>query len=223
MRIEVRDKSFGDVRVLGHISIEVPKGTRLAITGPSGVGKSTLMRIIAGLDQTFEGTIQGVGRIGMVFQEPTLLPWRTALRNITIPTRCADDAALSLLSEVGLEGRHDAYPGNLSLGQQRRLALARAFAASPDVFLMDEAFASLDEATADRMRDLTRRLLNARMVTAIIVTHDPSEAVALADRVIGINGTPGRIVFDHMVSELEVGGGAVAELRQLIREGTDQN
>jgi ABC-type nitrate/sulfonate/bicarbonate transport system ATPase subunit len=131
-----------------------------------------------------------------VFQEPTLLPWRTALDNITQTTRVAEARARSLLAEVGLEGKADLYPRQLSLGQQRRLALARAFAPEPQTLLLDEPFASLDAETADRMLDLTATLLDRVGVSMIFVTHDPAEAIRLKARVLTLNGTPATLSQD---------------------------
>jgi len=219
MRIDIARKRFGSAVILEGIALDIAPGARVAITGPSGVGKSTLVRIVAGLDTRFDGRVDPPGRLGMVFQEPTLLPWRSARDNITLPTGCDAATASALMAEVGLAGRESAFPGKLSLGQQRRLALARAFAARPDLFLMDEAFASLDEPTAERMRALTASLLAPRDVTALIVTHDPSEAVTLAERIIGINGTPGRVVFDCRRADL--GPDPAARLRGMMRAAPD--
>jgi ABC-type nitrate/sulfonate/bicarbonate transport system ATPase subunit len=190
MDIDIRSKSFAGKPVLGAIRLTVAPGERLAILGPSGIGKTTFLRIVAGLDSQFEGTVTGTDRTSVVFQEPTLLPWRTALENITLTTGVAEARARSLLADVGLEGKADLYPRQLSLGQQRRLALARAFAPEPQTLLLDEPFASLDAETADRMLDLTATLLDRVGVSMIFVTHDPAEAIRLKARVLTLKGTP---------------------------------
>jgi ABC-type nitrate/sulfonate/bicarbonate transport system ATPase subunit len=193
MDIDIRAKSFAGKPVLGAIRLTVAPGERLAILGPSGIGKTTFLRIVAGLDTQFEGTVTGADRTSVVFQEPTLLPWRTALDNITLTTGVAEARARSLLADVGLEGKADLYPRQLSLGQQRRLALARAFAPDPQTLLLDEPFASLDAETADRMLDLTATLLDRVGISMIFVTHDPAEASRLKARILTLKGTPARL------------------------------
>lgn len=193
MRLELRSKSFAGRPVLGSLLLEVAAGERVALLGPSGIGKTTLVRIVAGLDRNFDGSLDAPERLAMVFQEPTLLPWRTALLNVTLPTGADPDTARRLMAEVGLAGREGAYPRQLSLGQQRRLGLARAFAAHPQILLMDEPFASLDAATAGRMLDLTARLLDDSGAGLIMVTHDPAEAARLDARPLVLAGSPARL------------------------------
>ncbi|WP_273499795.1 ABC transporter ATP-binding protein [Paracoccus sphaerophysae] len=190
MRLDLTAKSFGPRSILGPVSLTVGAGQRVALLGPSGVGKTTLLRIIAGLDRDFAGTRAVPERLAMVFQEPTLLPWRTALANLTLPTGATRAEAAALMAQVGLAGREAAYPRQLSLGQQRRLSLARAFAARPGILLMDEPFASLDEATRDRMLDLTAQLLDSSGAGLILVTHDPAEAARLSARPLTLSGSP---------------------------------
>lgn len=190
MRLDLRAKTFAGRPVLGALSLNVAAGERVALLGPSGVGKTTLIRIVAGLDRDFQGKLDVPERLAMVFQEPTLMPWRTALQNVTLPTDADRDTARALMAEVGLAGREDAYPRQLSLGQQRRLGLARAFAARPQILLMDEPFASLDAGTAGRMLDLTARLLDDSGGGLILVTHDPAEAARLAARPLMLAGSP---------------------------------
>lgn len=192
--LDLVSKRFGPVEVLGPIALEVGPGETVALTGPSGVGKSTLLRILAGLDRDWQGELRRPERVAIVFQEPTLLPWRRARDNVTLPTSARAEAAERLLDEVGLGGRGDAYPGQLSLGQQRRLALARALAAEPELLLMDEPFVSLEPKLVDEMLDLTRRLLDARDASSVFVTHSGREAERLAGRVLRLGGKPARIV-----------------------------
>jgi len=193
MRVEVRHKAFGGTQILDWIDMAVDKGEIVVLTGPSGIGKTTLLRIIAGLDENFDGSVMHPGRIAMVFQSPTLLPWRSAADNLTLTTGADGATVARLLEEVGLEGKAELFPGQLSLGQQRRLALARALAAEPTTLLMDEPFISLDEETATRMRRLTLQVLKDRRIATLIVTHDLVEAATFADRVVMLAGRPASI------------------------------
>jgi len=194
MRIEVTAKRFGERRVLGPLALTLHRGERVALTGPSGIGKSTLLAIVAGLDRTYDGRIIDPLPTALVFQEPLLLPWRPALANITLTTGVPAEEARALMAEVGLEGYEDAFPGQLSLGQQRRLSLARAFAARPGLLAMDEPFASLDAETADRMRRLTLDLLRASGAAVLLVTHDPQADRMLFDRTVVLGGAPAGLV-----------------------------
>ena len=196
MRLELDGKSFGQREILGRIELTVSRGERLAILGPSGIGKSTLLRILAGLDSRFRGQLQGGDRLALVFQEPVLLPWRDAIANITIPTGCDVDTARHWMEQVGLSGHEAKFPRQMSLGQQRRLALARAFAAGPDILLADEPFASLDEDTRARMLALTEELLTRTGAGLVIVTHDATEAEALRARSLRLSGNPAELQKD---------------------------
>ena len=196
MRLELISKSFGAREVLGALTLSLARGERLAVLGPSGIGKSTLLRILAGLDTEFRGTLTGDARRAVVFQEPVLLPWRDALQNVTLPTGCTPEAARDWLAQVGLAGHEAKFPRQLSLGQQRRLALARAFAAAPDILLMDEPFASLDGETAARMVALTDALLTRTGAGLLLVTHAPDEARALNAQAWHLSGQPARLQKD---------------------------
>ena len=178
LELALEGKNFSDTPILGAFDLTLDAGETLAITGPSGVGKSTLLRIIAGLDPDFRGRLRRPARLAMVFQEPTLLPWRSVLANLTLTTGIGRDGAEAALAEVGLAGQGGKFPGQLSLGQQRRLALARAFSARPELLLMDEPFVSLDAERAEEMYALFEALRARQPVATVLVTHAPAEAGA---------------------------------------------
>ncbi|WP_250152447.1 ABC transporter ATP-binding protein [Ancylobacter radicis] len=186
--------------------LDVAAGEFLVLLGSSGLGKTTLLNIAAGLDDTYRGAVRfGTAnpRIAYAFQNPRLLPWRTVLENVALPLgegMAARTSARRMLEEVGLAELASAYPERLSLGQQRRAALARAFAIEPDVLLMDEPFVSLDQPAAERLRELLRRLLARRPASVMFVTHDPREAVALASRIVLLEGSPATVARDVKVT-----------------------
>src|ERR1700728_3992784 len=154
-RKSYRSPSRGRLDVLGDLSITLASGEVAAIVGPSGCGKTTLLRIIVGLDRDFEGSVRlpAHGKLGVVFQEPRLLPWRTVDHNVRLAAPDASDAALTaLFSTLGLGEHRRHYPGELSLGLARRVALARAFAVDPELLVLDEPFVSLDGELAPRLR-----------------------------------------------------------------------
>ncbi len=183
--------------LLGPIGFEVAAGETVALFGPSGCGKTTLLKLIDGL---IPGTgitwPSGKPRTAWVFQEPSLLPWRSVADNIALALPAAGDRAIipALLDSLGLAGWGDAFPNRLSLGMARRVAVARALAAAPDVLLLDEPLASLDAAAAQGLRAVLRR----HRLTTLLVTHDFADVAALADRVIVLGGNPTVIrgVFD---------------------------
>jgi ABC-type nitrate/sulfonate/bicarbonate transport system ATPase subunit len=192
--------------VLKDLAFDVPEGQFVCLTGPSGCGKTTTLNIIAGLDDDYVGTLRlpsGRARIGYVFQSPRLLPWRTVLENVRLVVPSGErqaNTSEALLRDVGLwESRHF-YPPRLSLGMQRRVALARAYAVSPDILLMDEPFGSLDEATAQHLRRLLVDLWQRRPTTVLFVTHDLREAVTLADRLLIYSPCPARVIGDISIT-----------------------
>jgi NitT/TauT family transport system ATP-binding protein len=186
LEVNIRRKAFGAHVVLSDLAFTVDPGETLAVLGASGIGKTTLLRIVAGLDRDFEGTVRRPERIAMVFQEPTLLPWRSALKNLTLVTGVDEATAEAALADVGLEGRSGLFPRQLSLGQQRRLALARAFVARPELLLLDEPFVSLDPPLVAEMLALTERLIARARPATLFVTHSAAEAERLATRVLRI-------------------------------------
>lgn len=197
--VAISAKWFGTTQVLGEIRFGVPRGQRVALLGPSGIGKSTLLSLIARTDPVFEGSItRPEGRIAMVFQTPRLLPWRTLAENICLVPGAGDlKRARSLLALVGLEQAADQYPEKVSLGMQRRAALVRAIAISPALILMDEPLVSLDPSSAADMRRVLTTSLDQTGAAALIATHDRREAIALADRILELEGYPARLVGDR--------------------------
>jgi ABC-type nitrate/sulfonate/bicarbonate transport system ATPase subunit len=211
LSVNIREKRFpmpdGMTKtVLRQIAFRARLGEFIAIVGPSGCGKTTLLNIVTGLDTDFSGTVlldrrrPARVRIGYVFQQPRLLPWRTVFENVmlVLPDGAAKRAR-RLLHEVGLGEALETYPSRLSVGMARRAAIARAFVVEPELLVMDEPFVSLDAATADRLRLLLLRLWRSHPTSALLVTHDLHEAAALADRILLMSDVPGRILADIAV------------------------
>ncbi|WP_170335262.1 ABC transporter ATP-binding protein [Ruegeria arenilitoris] len=191
IRVNIRQKRFGMVPVLGPLAFDIAAGETVALTGPSGIGKTTLLRLVAGIDPVFDGQIDRPDHQAIVFQEPTLLPWRCALDNLMLVHSGLPRAdAETALGAVGLCGKGSLFPGQLSLGQQRRLSLARAFAGRPEFLIMDEPFVSLDAETADAMLSLTEELIAQHQPATLFVTHSMTEAERLADRVLELKTGP---------------------------------
>jgi sulfonate transport system ATP-binding protein len=207
LALTIRDlhKSFGDHEVLRGIDLHIPAGQFVAVVGRSGCGKSTLLRLIAGLETVDAGTISFSEQprpedVRVMFQEPRLLPWARVLSNVEVGLgldRASADAqarAESALVEVGLDDKRGHWPAVLSGGQKQRVALARALVSRPRVLAFDEPLGALDALTRISMQRLLERVWHDQAFTAILVTHDVSEAVALADRVLVIED--GRIAHD---------------------------
>ena len=193
-RVDVRRKAFGATEVLRDVYLELAAGERVAVLGPSGVGKSTLLRIVAGIDRDFEGEVARPEETAIVFQEPTLLRWRSVLQNLTLTNpHVSEHEARAMLAKVGLAGKAEDFPGQLSLGQQRRVALARAFVGVPQLLVLDEPFVSLDAETAEEMMALTEALIMDAHPSVLLVTHEEKEARRLGDRIVRLKGNPATI------------------------------
>jgi sulfonate transport system ATP-binding protein len=197
------EKSFGKNKVLKGVNLSIKPGEFVAIVGRSGCGKSTLLRLIAGLESVSNGVVQADEEIvkrnhidsRIMFQDARLLPWKKVLTNVQIGTKTrSKDEAKAALSLVGLENRADEWPIVLSGGQRQRIALARALAGEPRLLLLDEPLGALDALTRIEMQQLIEKLWLGQKFTAILVTHDVSEAVSLADRVLLIE--EGEVTMD---------------------------
>ena len=226
--VALHDVGFGYVTARGvtqaltGVSLEVPRGSTVAFVGPSGCGKSTLLKLIAGLLTATAGSIvvdgQPVGgplkNVGMAFQNPVLLPWRSVLDNVLLPleilrengdpraseARQWRDRAVALLATVGLIGAELRQPRELSGGMRQRVSLCRALIHTPALLLLDEPFAALDAFTREEMWELYQRLRAQREFTGVLVTHDLREAVFLADTIYVLASDPGRIAHVHHVT-----------------------
>jgi ABC-type nitrate/sulfonate/bicarbonate transport system ATPase subunit len=203
LRIEAKRFVSADgtpLEVVRGLELRLDAGSFGALIGPSGCGKTTILKIAAGLDPDFRGELRtpGSGRLGIVFQEPRLLPWRTVEQNVrlALPADRADADLGDLFGTLGLTAHLTRYPGELSLGLARRTAIARAFAVGPDFLLLDEPFVSLDEATADRLREELLALAARAKATTLFVTHDLTEAVQMADRLFFLSDRPARIILE---------------------------
>jgi len=195
-------KSFGKRTILENVSIRLENNGILAILGPSGIGKTTILRIAAGTIKPDAGEIQSdLRRIGFIFQEPRLLPWRSALANVTLVLKGNKmlthndqiEMAMFMLERLGLKGFEHYYPAQLSGGMRQRVAIARAFVVEPDLLLMDEPFTGLDLELKASLQKMLIQLLTWRPTAIIHVTHEPQDAVLFADSAIILAGEPGRI------------------------------
>jgi len=213
---DVTRRYANGIDALGPVDLKIREGEFVSLLGPSGCGKSTLLRIIAGLDTSSTGSVMVDARakssrgIGFVFQEPTLMPWASVRDNVRLPLRLtgdASDASLArideLLTRVGLAEFADAYPRELSGGMKMRASLARALVTDPDVLLLDEPFAALDEITRFRLNDDLLALWRDLRKTVVFVTHSVFESVFLSQRVIVMTARPGRIFAERRIDAPE--------------------
>jgi NitT/TauT family transport system ATP-binding protein len=212
----------GGTLALEGATLRIDKGEFVAIVGPSGCGKSTLLKLVSGLNLATRGGIIVADRevsaplniVGMAFQNPIMLPWRTTIENVLLPLEIVEphcsrfrsernqyrEKALELLSAVGLEGFASHYPWQLSGGMQQRTSLCRALIHEPELLLLDEPFGALDAFTREELWVVLENLWLKQAFTAILVTHDLTEAVYLADRIYVCSKRPGRIVATEPVA-----------------------
>jgi ABC-type nitrate/sulfonate/bicarbonate transport system ATPase subunit len=215
LKVRIQRKTFPSAQsdVLQALEFDAGAGEFIALVGPSGAGKTTILNLVGGLDRDLEGEIRFNDRpltdrhsypvrYGYMFQEPRLMPWLTVENNVRLVLDGEQDAAArarQLIQEVELAGYEEAFPSQLSGGMQRRVALARAFAVRPALMLMDEPFISLDVPTATRLREQLMVLWTELRPTVLYVTHDLREALSVADRVIFLSGSPARVVKELRV------------------------
>ena len=200
-------KSFDSLKVLNDLSFHISSGEILGVAGPSGAGKTTILKLITGIIAPDEGAVRvAEGAVGYVFQEPRLLPWRTALDNVAVPLRArgmdkadARKKAAEWLDRVGLAGFEHYHPAELSGGMAQRVAVARALAVEPAILLMDEPFSNMDATLKASLMATLQHILKERKTTAVYVTHDLTEALQLADRVVEM--TPERTLRELDLSD----------------------
>jgi NitT/TauT family transport system ATP-binding protein len=203
-------KTFGTARepvvALDSVSLDVGKGEFLCVVGASGCGKSTMLHLVAGLDEPSAGSVRVDGKPALMFQEAALFPWLTVRDNVALPLRLAGagkrerrERAEALLDLVHLDGQGDRRPHELSGGMRQRVALARSLACDADVLLMDEPFGALDAMTRDLLHDELERVWATTGVTVIFVTHNVREAARLGDRILLLTSHPGRVAEEFLV------------------------
>ena len=188
MKFSFTSKSFGTKKILDPVTLNLEKGTVTTIMGASGSGKTTLLRLIAGLELDDSGTNLPKRKIGMVFQEPRLLPWKTVQENVDL---AGPDHGL--LESLGLESAQDLFPNQISLGMARRVAFARAIAFQPDILLLDEPFASLDEKLVNVMKDTIKALQKKGHVSILLVTHNKEDPVIFDNCNLTLIGNPAQL------------------------------
>jgi NitT/TauT family transport system ATP-binding protein len=208
---------LGDTDIIRTLDLTIEAGSFVALVGPSGSGKSTLLRLVSGLDVPAVGKIERTGgAMAFVFQDAQLLPWRTVLDNVALPLELAGvpkaaarERARAPLADVELADAADRFPDQLSGGMRMRVSIARALINEPELLLLDEPFAALDELTRQRLDERLRELFLRKRMTVLFVTHALAEAVFLADRALVFSPRPARLVLDHPIRLPEHRSGAL--------------
>jgi NitT/TauT family transport system ATP-binding protein len=199
LKVERLTKRFGDLLVLDNWNIKLEKGERVVLLGPSGCGKTTFFRIVAELDQHYDGNVEIlVNKIGYVFQEPRLLPWRTINNNLKI-IRDNETKIKEIISMMGLEGFENLLPSRLSGGMKQRVNIARALLVEPDILIMDEPFTSLDLNIKLSIIEDINKLWERNRYSLLMVTHDIKEALLLADRILIVSQRPSHILNEFLI------------------------
>ncbi|WP_175772798.1 ABC transporter ATP-binding protein [Paraburkholderia phenazinium] len=235
LEVRIEAKHYAARTVLEHFSLRVGHGEIVSLVGPSGCGKSTLLRIVAGLDRQYQGDVRVNGapqhgpspQIGVIFQEPRLLPWLTVADNVGFEAGRnggRDPRVARLLGEVGLDGQQHALPKALSGGMAQRVAIARGLFSQPELLLLDEPFSAVDAMTRMRLQALLLSVTQAHGTAALLVTHDLDEALYLSDRVLLMAAAPGRIDREYRVARprpRERRDPVLADLRAQLLERLD--
>ena len=223
LAVDVHQKIYGNgCLAVENLKFSCGKGEFVAVVGPSGAGKSTLLNMVSGLDRDYSGSVTFAGqafnpsmvRLGFLFQECRLLPWLTVFQNLQLVIKHAPAALQAKpldvwLHSVGLQGCGDLFPGQLSGGMQRRVALLRAFIVAPDVLLMDEPFQSLDAPTAAQLRRLLHELWQHSAPTVLFVTHNLREAISVASRIVFLSSRPSQVIVDYPLARSAAHGEAI--------------
>ena len=201
-----------DTPILGPLSLDIKKNSFVSILGSSGAGKSTLLRLASNIIKPTSGSVEYLNNekpnIGFVFQDPTLLPWRSVIDNVLLPAELTSEnkklskqKAYFWLSKVGLVGKENSLPNQLSGGQKMRVSIARAMVQDSSLLLMDEPFAALDEVTRNKLEDDLLDIWEKNKLTVLFVTHSVTEAVYLAERVLVMSSSPGKFLDDVVITE----------------------